>query len=783
MRRLSFALSLVLLASSAAAIEWGPVVPVSGITWMVLGNYPAVDLWRTNGTRAGTFPVRINGRLASRGAVLNGRTYFLVQEDVRASLYESDGTQAGTRQVVDLGPIVPAELVSTGRKLFFVSRNWYPDGVRLWTSDGTSAGTSVLLRFITEELRQLRPAANGVLFSCRTFDKSYVLWRSDGTVEGTVRLNARSPMGSANGLAFFAEGAQVYGTDGTAAGTVLLPIPDATRIIVGGGDATYTVYGRTLWRTDGTTAGTRPLRTFDFAPGAIVPFGSRVFVVEERRRSVRVWAGGGDEELRVVAELPARAIAPSDDRSVSAAMAGRELWLVVPGGDRRTLWRVDTDSYATSRGPDLPPTMTITGTWERGLLLELRYGGTQPWATDGTIPGTVMLLSDSSDLPVVLQEERGTIRGRLVDAATGSLITYPLEVRAIRNDGYTVLDHGEDGRYELTVPAGQWRIQVKPPDYYQHPIGKVYTTTWYPDLYCDYRCDSDHAPRIPVTPGSVTEDQDIRFRSTGGRVEGHVVDAANGAPIAVGVYLWSEQGSLYNGEVRVEEGTFLIPYVKPGSYYLVAESQSYARHVWDEAGGRVCREGSCGAPSITIGEKGVITGLNLRLRRGALLDVRLIDAETRQPLPRHPVVIRGNEGPSRHYSTGQAGTVRTDVWPGAVTLSVPASSGWREEIATTYATEFGDLVQKEIVVHPLCTTRLFPSSTALPPAGGKVTIVAQSQCEVCVRAIQFGELTNACGGGTRNVTLSVPANLGYEQRSLLLVAPGVRLTLTQEPRP
>ena len=74
-------------------------------------------------------------------------TLFFVSGNVGdVELWKSDGTEAGTVKVNDLhkfGGLRPSELINVDGQLFFTADDT-ETGRELWTSDGTEAGTFLL---------------------------------------------------------------------------------------------------------------------------------------------------------------------------------------------------------------------------------------------------------------------------------------------------------------------------------------------------------------------------------------------------------------------------------------------------------------------------------------------------------------------------------------------------------------------------------------------------------------------------------------------------------------
>ena len=249
------------------------------------------ELWRTDGTQAGTFPLltlrgQVEGRMPQT-AVLGGRTYFLA--DARSAgpeLWVTDGTAAGTAPVLpDLNAPRPRnsiDLTAFQGDLYFaaditqVSGNpAHPRG--LWRSDGTAAGT-VLLKALDlpgspddPMAPQLTPAGDRLFFRVNAGPGRVELWQTDGTPEGTARVR-ENPPAPANAIGLTAAGGELYFT------------------------ATDGVHGDELWRTDGTPAGTLLVRDILPGPGASNPLeltaaeGNLFFNANDGQHGRELWA-------------------------------------------------------------------------------------------------------------------------------------------------------------------------------------------------------------------------------------------------------------------------------------------------------------------------------------------------------------------------------------------------------------------------------------------------------------------------------------------------------------
>jgi ELWxxDGT repeat protein len=219
-------------------------------------------------------------------------------------LYRSDGTAAGTRPLTGAGEIgPPASFLDFGGETFFVGTE---DDGSVWKTDGTPEGTRKLTLpgSPVQSILELAPHGGRLYFVGLDFPdpENYrgvpTLFRSDGTTAGTVRLKAfalddtfvtpypyfpQPQFTAAAGALFFVaydaeHGGELWKTDGTAAGTVLVsdvnPGSESSRIsgLLAAGDRLFFAaddgeHGIELWTSDGTAAGTR--RLSDLAAGSL----------------------------------------------------------------------------------------------------------------------------------------------------------------------------------------------------------------------------------------------------------------------------------------------------------------------------------------------------------------------------------------------------------------------------------------------------------------------------------------------------------------------------------
>jgi ELWxxDGT repeat protein len=185
----------------------------------------AGSLWASDGTpeRTGPLPAAELLEDVQYLTAHQGSLYFFSSRGPGDStgLWRTDGTPAGTALVIEVA-VVPDDLVSTGERLFFSGYSPGQDG--LWVSDGTTEGTLK----IAEEFRIQDNVTifNGGLY---VWTFSHVFWKSDGTIEGTGLVDlevedftVRGPLVAFGDHLYAAALDALVETDGTPEGTRLL---------------------------------------------------------------------------------------------------------------------------------------------------------------------------------------------------------------------------------------------------------------------------------------------------------------------------------------------------------------------------------------------------------------------------------------------------------------------------------------------------------------------------------------------------------------------------------
>jgi ELWxxDGT repeat protein len=330
------------------------LVSAGSRAWFTAGDaVSGRELWYTDGTPGGTVMIDTipgpnstsPGHLCSDGA--GGVWFGGNQQSTGTELWHSDGTVAGTAMVADAVPgptgIDPRNMCSLGSRVFFAASG-NGTGEELWVSDGTPAGTRMVHDIAPgtassspQELVAL-PALGKVMFSATDPTAGREPWISDGTAAGTMRLMDVNP-GPGDS------------TDGASMRTARL-----------GGvvwfAATAPAIGRELYRTDGTPAGTSLVA--DLAPGTV------------------------DGDPRPLGDLGTCVLF-----SVYSTTVGVELWRLAPPATVPTLL-VDFDP-ARPQGSMVSPTRAAALDGRLHFPAFHPAQGTEPYKTDGTTAGTVLI--------------------------------------------------------------------------------------------------------------------------------------------------------------------------------------------------------------------------------------------------------------------------------------------------------------------------------------------------------------------------------------------------------
>lgn len=191
----------------------------------------AVEVVRTNGSKAGT-EVLSNVIFEDEDQIgVIGNNLIYVADDFSGNgeeLYVSDGTVAGSGFLPETGEgdidIACSEMLPGDGVVYMGIRTSTSSNCTPYQSDGTAAGTVPIVDFSGLLVHGVQEVGNYIYF----WEAATELWRTDGTVDGTILLanmqGTSSKVTEFDGLGWFAGYVDgnyaLWQTDGTVDGTV-----------------------------------------------------------------------------------------------------------------------------------------------------------------------------------------------------------------------------------------------------------------------------------------------------------------------------------------------------------------------------------------------------------------------------------------------------------------------------------------------------------------------------------------------------------------------------------
>nr|MCU0549035.1 pre-peptidase C-terminal domain-containing protein [Leptolyngbya sp. Prado105] len=363
--------------------------------------------------------------------------YFTARDSVNGvELWKSNGTNASTMLVKDINPgsedSNPNYLTAIGDIVYFVANDGV-HGEELWKTDGTSAGTVLVKDLSTGDrgssIADLTSANNTLFFQARVLSKDGLdqagaeLWKTDGTVNGTMQVKDINPGISSslpmnltflnNSLYFTAftreNGYELWKSDGTGAGTVLLKDINPDRF--GSTPSNFRALGSTvyftttniyggleLWRTNGTTQGTLLVKTLGSQgsgrPYLTVMNNLLYFQAYDYNSGYELWKSDGTEAGTVLVKDINSGVLPSYP-SYLTAIENTLYFTAYTSNQGYELWKSDGTANGTvllkdinlGSGDSLPSNVVKVD----NTLYFLANDATKTrklWKSDGTESGT-----------------------------------------------------------------------------------------------------------------------------------------------------------------------------------------------------------------------------------------------------------------------------------------------------------------------------------------------------------------------------------------------------------
>jgi ELWxxDGT repeat protein len=451
-----------------------------------------VELWKSDGTTAGTVLIKdinVTSTPSSSPANVtdvNGTLFFTADDGTRGrELWKSDGTAAGTPLVKDVAPggyidvygrFNPnssdiTNLTNVNGTVFFTT------GQGLWKSDGTEAGTSLVASVSARNLTNV----NGTVFFAGCDDTfGWELWKSDGTAAGTTLVKDIYPGQSRYYYYYYGYYRQTrYVTNSSAPGnltnvngTLFFTADDGTE-------------GQELWKSDGTAAGTVPVK--DINPGS-ASSGSRsltnvngtlFFAASDATSGTELWKSNGTTPGTVLVKDINPGGGWSDPNSLTN-VNGTLFFSATDDTHGMELWKSDGTAAGTvlvkdinTGGSSSSPTNLTKVNSTLFFTASTATTGLELWKSDGTPAGTVLVKDMNpgsvSSSPSNLTNVNGTLFFTADDftgvsklwqsdgTAAGTVPVANLAASSLTNAGgrlYFAADDGIHGQELWTVAAG-----------------------------------------------------------------------------------------------------------------------------------------------------------------------------------------------------------------------------------------------------------------------------------------------------------------------------------------
>ncbi len=270
------------------------------------------------------------------------------------------------------------QIVQLGGLGYFSGRT-ASNGLRLWQSDGTPAGTKAVGTALSMPSLVRPPVLvnNQLFFSGMDNSSSTQLWKSDGTPEGTVEVKVirrgglpsnPSSLTNVNGVLFFiandgTHGIELWKSDGTTAGTMLVKdifsgtaSSEAASLLNINGTLFFTGYDGTgikLWKSDGTEAGTVPVSALADNPHDLENVnGTLFFIANDGANGSQLWKSDGRAEGTVIV----RAFSDSGPAELTN-LSGTLVFTANEGATGHELWKSDGTEQGTTLVLDINPGM------------------------------------------------------------------------------------------------------------------------------------------------------------------------------------------------------------------------------------------------------------------------------------------------------------------------------------------------------------------------------------------------------------------------------------------
>ncbi len=412
------------------------------------------ELWKSSPNGTGAMLVKDvfpgdDSQIAEMTNV-NGTLYFSARRRYGSrELFKSDGTTAGTVVVKEGGPTDPSDLFNLNGVLYFTAHDGV-NGRELWKTDGTVAGT-VLVKNIAaggtsafgDAGNAFRVAGSIAYITANDGISGAELWKTDGTEAGTVLVK------------------DIW-TDGTGSlPAQMIDINGLLYLVADNG-----TNGRELWQSDGTAAGTTLVADLNNGHPSFPSSEFRSMTNADGKLYFVVGTISGWNLACRATPTSALTILRSHDPGNPLTAIGDTVYFAAPDSNFGTeLWKSNGTPAGTVMVKDIaaqPRSSSNGEVWGSNPLHLVNNGGTlfftandmingqEIWMSDGTATGTTLFADLTGDAgsshPQNLTVINGRIFGSVMSEATG-------------REGMSVIDVFTPAAPSITAPTGSTQLQ------------------------------------------------------------------------------------------------------------------------------------------------------------------------------------------------------------------------------------------------------------------------------------------------------------------------------------
>ncbi len=351
-----------------------------------------VELWKTDGTRAGTVMVKdiktgTNSSNPDNLVVLGSTVYFSADDGVNGTeLWKTDGTTLGTTMVQDIytgstGSTPDALVVLGGFVYFSATDNTH--GNELWKTNGT---TTSLVMDIQTGTNSSFPAyltvfGSNIVFKANDGTAGAELWISNG-VTASLLKDIEPLTGSSNPAKFCVNGSNIYFT------------------------AFTSTYGTEPWISDGTATGTHLLADMNTGTSGVTitdfrPLGANTLIAALFGPVSHEWYVTNGTSVTLVKDINPNAYYSGLSGQIGYELAGYIYFGANDAtGQGSELWRTDGTLAGTTMVKDIWPgggngyPYGFSKNTLNGFMYFAANNGTdgvEVWKTDGTAAGTTQV--------------------------------------------------------------------------------------------------------------------------------------------------------------------------------------------------------------------------------------------------------------------------------------------------------------------------------------------------------------------------------------------------------